>query len=48
MKKFFRDTITVESTGIEVTDEGFLVIPARLTRAGVFDYSYGKVYRPAS
>ena len=45
MKKFFRDTITVESVGIETTDEGFLIVPARFTRAGVFEYSYGNVYR---
>lgn len=45
MKKFFHDTITVEAIGIETTKEGFLRIPARLTRAGVFDYSCGKVYR---
>ena len=45
MKRFFHDTITVEATGIETTAEGFLVVPARLTRSGIFKYPYGNVYR---
>lgn len=45
MKRYFRDTITIEATGIESTAEGFIIIPARLTRAGLFEYSYGMVMR---
>ena len=47
MKRFFADTITVEPIGIETTPEGFLIVPARFTRSGVFKYEYGNVFRSA-
>ncbi len=51
MIKKFLDKFTIDSTKIQRTDEGFLIIPAFIARTGIQLYSPeegGRLYRPPS